>query len=162
VLRKLPPRFARLVYIDPPFNTGKTIARDRMRVTAAEDGERSGFGGKRYRVTRQQSSSYADDFGDYVGFLLPRIEAALRCMTEDASLFVHLDSREVHYVKVALDRLLGRERFQNEIVWAYDYGGRPKTRWPAKHDTILWYVLDPSSYVFDYDAIDRIAYMAPE
>ena len=82
-------------------------------------------------------------------------------MTPDGSLFVHLDAREVHYVKVALDRLLGRDRFRNEIIWAYDYGGRPKNRWPCKHDTILWYALDPAEYVFEYDAIDRIPYMAP-
>jgi site-specific DNA-methyltransferase (adenine-specific) len=92
---------------------------------------------------------------------MPRIEAALRCATPDGSLFVHLDSREVHYVKVALDALLGRERFMNEIIWAYDYGGRPKNRWPAKHDTLLWYALDPENYVFDYAAMDRIPYMAP-
>ena len=92
---------------------------------------------------------------------MPRIEASLRCLTTNGSLFVHLDYREVHYVKVALDRLLGRDRFMNEIIWAYDYGGRPKNRWPAKHDTILWYALDPDDYVFDYDAIDRIPYMAP-
>jgi site-specific DNA-methyltransferase (adenine-specific) len=92
---------------------------------------------------------------------MPRIEASLRCLTENGSLFVHLDYREVHYIKVALDRLIGRDRFVNEIIWAYDYGGRPKNRWPAKHDTILWYALDPDDYVFDYDAIDRIPYMAP-
>ena len=92
---------------------------------------------------------------------MPRIESALRCLTADGSLFVHLDAREVHYIKVALDRLLGRERFMNEIIWAYDYGGRPKNRWPSKHDTILWYALDPDDYVFNFDAMDRIPYMAP-
>ncbi len=92
---------------------------------------------------------------------MPRIEKAVRCLTKDASLFVHLDSREVHYVKVALDRLLGREKFKNEIIWAYDYGGRSKNRWPAKHDTILWYALDPSNYVFNFDAMDRVPYLAP-
>lgn len=163
VLARLPERFARLVYVDPPFNTGEVQRRERIRVRRdPEGGERTGFGGERYAVERLASASYADRFDDYVGFLLPRIEAALRCMTEDASLFVHLDAREVHYVKVALDSLLGRECFVNEIVWAYDYGGRPKDRWPAKHDTILWYVLDPDRYVFDLEASDRIPYMAPE
>lgn len=160
VLETLPDRFARLVYIDPPFNTQRVQKRDRIRVRASARG-RQGFGGRRYATTRVRSGSYADAFEDYAAFLMPRIEGALRCMTEDASLFVHLDAREVHYVKVALDRLLGRDRFMNEIVWAYDYGARSKTRWPAKHDTILWYVLDPKKYVFDYDAMDRIPYMAP-
>ena len=162
VLPSLPAAFARLIYIDPPFNTGAVQKRDRMRVTRSSGaGERSGFGGRRYDVERLESHTYADDFDDFERFLMPRIEASLRCLTPDGSLFVHLDYREVHYVKVALDRLLGRDCFMNEIIWAYDYGGRPKRRWPCKHDTLLWYALDPEHYVFDFDAMDRIPYMAP-
>ncbi|MBX3191488.1 MAG: site-specific DNA-methyltransferase [Labilithrix sp.] len=162
VLPTLPERFARAIYIDPPFNTGKVQKRERMRVTATEgEGARGGFGGRRYDVEKIESGSYGDAFDDFEGFLIPRVAAALRCLTPDGSLFVHLDYREVHYVKVALDRLLGRDRFMNEIIWAYDYGGRPKNRWPAKHDTILWYASNPDDYVFDYDAMDRIPYMAP-
>jgi site-specific DNA-methyltransferase (adenine-specific) len=163
VLPTLGTAFARLCYIDPPFNTGKVQERARMRVeSSAEGGERAGFRGLRYRVTRSASASFADRFDDYCAFLLPRIELALPCLTADASLFVHLDPREVHHVKVALDALLGRERFMNEIVWAYDYGARTRTRWPAKHDVILWYALDPARYVFRYEAIDRIPYLAPK
>jgi site-specific DNA-methyltransferase (adenine-specific) len=162
VLPTLPEGFARLVYIDPPFNTGADQKRDRIRVSRADGaGQRGGFGGHRYEVEKVASGGYRDAFDDFDGFLLPRVRAALRCMTPDASLFVHLDCREVHYVKVALDRLLGRDRFKNEIIWAYDYGGRPRNRWPAKHDTILWYALDPDDYAFDYDAMERIPYMAP-
>jgi site-specific DNA-methyltransferase (adenine-specific) len=161
VLPTLPERFARLVYVDPPFNTGSVQKRERMRVRRSASGTRVGFGGARYEVEPVASSAYADAFDDYLGFLLPRIEASLRCLTDDGSLFVHLDSREVHYVKVALDRLLGRDRFQNEIVWAYDYGGRGKRRWPEKHDSILWYTKSATDWVFEYDAIDRIPYMAP-
>ena len=161
VLQSLPRGFARLIYIDPPFNTGREQARDRMRVSASEEGSRGGFAGRRYEVERVDSPAYADAFDDYLGFLMTRIEAALPCLSDDGSLFVHLDYREVHYVKVALDRLLGRERFRNEIIWAYDFGGRPKRWWPAKHDTILWYVMDPKSYVFQFDEMDRIPYMAP-
>ncbi len=161
VLQSLPRGFARLIYIDPPFNTGREQARDRMRVSASEEGSRGGFAGRRYEVERVDSPAYADAYDDYLGFLMTRIEAALPCLSDDGSLFVHLDYREVHYVKVALDRLLGRERFRNEIIWAYDFGGRPKRWWPAKHDTILWYVMDPKSYVFQFDEMDRIPYMAP-
>jgi len=161
-LGQLPAKFARLAYLDPPFNTGRVQKRDRMRVTSVEGaGVRGGFHGRRYNVERTESAAFADRFDDYVGFLLPRIEAMLRCLTDDASIFVHLDTREVHYVKVALDELLGRESFINELIWSYDFGGRPKNRWPAKHDTILWYALRPDDYVFNYDAIDRIPYMAP-
>lgn len=162
ILPALPASFARLLYIDPPFNTGKVQKRDRMRVTQSEgEGARAGFGGKRYDVERIASSSYADDYEDFPSFLVPRIEASLRCLTEDASIFVHLDFREVHYIKVALDELLGRDRFVNEIIWSYDYGGRPKDRWPNKHDTILWYAMNPRDYVFQFEEIDRIPYMAP-
>jgi site-specific DNA-methyltransferase (adenine-specific) len=161
VLPKLPLAFARLAYIDPPFNTGEVQRRTRMKVKRAVEGDRFGFHGARYAVEHVKSASYGDRFDDYVSFLLPRIEASLRCLTEDASIFVHLDAREVHYVKVALDGLLGRASFMNEIVWAYDYGGRSRDRWPRKHDTILWYARNPKAYVFEYDAIDRIPYMAP-
>lgn len=166
ILRSLPDAFAALLYIDPPFNTGRVQKRDRVKATSVKDGEggeRLGFGGRRYEVERLSTSElrYADAFEDFEAFLLPRIEASLRCLTKSASLFIHLDANEVHYVKVALDRMLGRDRFMNEIIWSYDYGGRPKSRWPAKHDTILWYALDPDDYTFDYDAIDRIPYMAP-
>jgi site-specific DNA-methyltransferase (adenine-specific) len=162
VLPTLPEKFARLIYIDPPFNTGRAQRRDRIRVTATDSaGDRGGFGGRRYDVEKVESGSYDDDFDDFEAFLVPRLKMALRCLTADGSLFVHLDYREVHYIKVALDRLLGRDRFMNEIIWAYDYGGRPKNRWPAKHDTILWYALNPEDYVFNYGEMDRIPYMAP-
>lgn len=162
VLPTLPAAFARLVYIDPPFNTGRVQKRTRLRVRSVDGpGDRAGFGGKQYATEATESESFEDSFDDFEGFLVPRVAAALRCMTADASLFVHLDAREVHYAKVALDRLLGRASFMNEIIWAYDYGARPKRRWPAKHDTILWYARDPKSYVFRADAMDRIPYMAP-
>ncbi len=162
ILPALPAALARLVYIDPPFNTGGVQRRRRVRVRADENGDRApGFHGRRYRTDAVFSPMFDDSFDDYAGFLMPRIEASLRCLTPDGSLFVHLDSREVHYIKVALDALLGRERFMNEIIWAYDFGGRSRTRWPAKHDTLLWYAMDPRRPVFNYDAIDRVPYMAP-
>jgi site-specific DNA-methyltransferase (adenine-specific) len=162
VLPMLPEKFARLIYIDPPFNTGKVQKRDRMRVTATKGtGDRGGFGGRRYEIEKVESGSYHDDFDEFEAFLIPRIKLALRCLSPDGSLFVHLDYREVHYIKVALDRLLGRDRFMNEIIWAYDYGGRSRARWPSKHDTILWYVVNPDEYVFNFGEMERIPYMAP-
>jgi len=153
-----------LLYLDPPFNTGTTQARQRMTVTAVADGtgDRTGFAGRRYDTsTLDESPSYEDQFDTYIHFLLERIDAALPVLREDASIFLHLDWREVHYVKVALDNRLGREHFMNEIIWAYDYGGRSKKKWPTKHDTILWYVRNCKHYTFNYDAMERIPYMAP-
>jgi site-specific DNA-methyltransferase (adenine-specific) len=161
ILPQLTPASARLIYIDPPFNTGRTQKRDRIKVEMSPEGGRQGFGGHQYLSKEVPSGSYQDSFEDFEGFLIPRISAALPCLTADGSLFVHLDAREVHYIKVALDRLLGRDHFMNEIIWAYDYGARSKSRWPAKHDTILWYCMDPKAYCFNFDEMDRIPYMAP-
>ena len=160
-MRTLPDGAFRLIYIDPPFNTGKVQQRARMRVVASEQGVRVGFGDRRYHVQLYDSPAYQDAYEDYLGFLEPRLREAYRLLTPDGSLFVHLDYREAHYVKVLLDTIFGREGFMNEIIWAYDYGGRSKRRWPTKHDTIFWYAKDPENYVFHYEAIDRIPYMAP-
>ncbi len=161
VLRDMPDRSARLIYIDPPFNTGKVQQRTRTRTVQDENGDRTGFQGKRYRTIRLGDTRYADAFDDYLTFLEDRLVEAHRILADDGSLFLHLDYREVHYAKVLLDAIFGRESFKNEIIWAYDYGGRPKNRWPAKHDNILWYAKDPDNYVYRYDDIDRVPYMAP-
>lgn len=151
-----------LVYIDPPFNTGKAQTRTRLRtVRDEENADRRGFAGRGYRTEVLGSSSYADTFDDFLAFLTPRLQQAHRLLTAHGSLFVHLDYREVHYVKVLLDQIFGRACFQNEIIWAYDYGARSKRRWPCKHDTILWYSKHPQRYTFVYEAIDRIPYLAP-
>jgi site-specific DNA-methyltransferase (adenine-specific) len=152
----------RLVYIDPPFNSGRRQSRRNLATVADPDGDRSGFGGRRYRSTEvSEELSYADAFDDYQGFLAPRLIEAHRLLDERGTLYLHLDYREAHYCKVLLDQIFGRECFLNEIIWAYDYGGRTKSRWPAKHDTILVYVKDPDSYLFDAEAVDREPYMAP-
>jgi site-specific DNA-methyltransferase (adenine-specific) len=161
VLRALPEGVARLVYVDPPFNTGGEQRRLRLRTVRDESGDRRGFKGARYRTEVLGSSAWRDAYDDYLGFLAPRLEEARRVLTADGSLFFHIDPRESHYCKVLLDELFGRRSFVNEIVWAYDYGGRPRRRWPAKHDTIFWYARDPKRYVFNYDEIDRVPYMAP-
>jgi site-specific DNA-methyltransferase (adenine-specific) len=161
VLRALPQACARLIYIDPPFNTGRLQKRTRVRTVRDDAGDRTGFQGRRYRTEVLGSAAWQDAFDDYLGFLEPRLAEARRILTADGSLFFHIDSREAHYCKVLLDGVFGRASFLNEIVWAYDYGGRPRTRWPAKHDTIFWYAVDPKHYVFRYDDIDRVPYMAP-
>ncbi|NMB74331.1 MAG: site-specific DNA-methyltransferase [Myxococcales bacterium] len=151
-----------LVYIDPPFNTGRAQRRTRLKTVRDEEhGDRIGFAGKRYRSLKGQSLAFTDRFDDFVEFLRPRLVEARRVLSPAGSFFLHIDYREAHYCKVLLDEIFGRESFINEIIWAYDYGGRPKNRWPAKHDNILWYVMDPERYTFNYDEIDRIPYMAP-
>jgi site-specific DNA-methyltransferase (adenine-specific) len=161
VLPRLPDGAFDVVYVDPPFNTGRTQRHERLHVVADADGDRAGFGGRRYRSESRGTLEYADAYDDYLGFLMPHLEQARRVLAEHGTLYVHLDPRESHYVKVALDGLFGRDCFLNEIVWAYDYGGRPRRRWPPKHDTILVYVRDPARYHFDDDEVDREPYMAP-
>ena len=150
-----------LIYVDPPFNTGRTQVRTQMKMVPDADGDRTGFSGRRYRTIKLGTRAYADVFDDYLGFLWPRLEHAHRLLAPTGSFFLHLDYREVHYAKVALDQIFGRACFMNEIVWAYDYGARSRSRWSAKHDNILWYAKDPARYTFEYAAIDRIPYMAP-
>ena len=161
ILQTLPAESVDLIYIDPPFNTGRRQARARLRTERADDGDRTGFGGQRYRTTRLSEQSYADAYGDYLAFLEPRLRQAHRLLAANGSLYFHIDYREVHYCKVLLDEIFGRENFLNEIIWAYDYGARTKKKWPPKHDNILVYVKDPADYVFNVDDIDRIPYMAP-
>ena len=161
ILRAMPAGSANLVYVDPPFNTGKAQRRTRIETTASADGDRQGFQGRRYQTVRVGTKSFADLFDDYLGFLEPRLVEAHRLLAANGTLYLHLDYREVHYVKILLDTIFGRECFLNEVIWAYDYGGRPKNRWPPKHDTILVYVKDADNYVFNYDEIERIPYMAP-
>ncbi len=161
VLRALPDDSVPLIYIDPPFNTGRTQMRPQLRTERAPDGDRVGFGGARYRTTRAAGDAYADSFDDYLGFLEPRLREAYRVLAPDGSFYFHIDYREVHYCKVLLDGIFGRASFLNEIIWAYDYGARTTKRWPAKHDNILLYVKDPDNYVFNAAEVDREPYMAP-
>jgi site-specific DNA-methyltransferase (adenine-specific) len=162
LLRAMSSECCNLIYIDPPFNTNKTQQRNRIAVTKSESGTRGGFGSARYSVKKVASPTYADSFEDFSGFMRPRLEEAHRLLAADGSLFLHIDYREAHYMKVLLDEIFGRESFTKEIIWAYDYGGKPRNRWPAKHDTIFWYAKNPESYTFNFDAIDRVPYMAPD
>ncbi len=161
VLKTLEGESVDLIYIDPPFNTGKQQSRKQIRVEKDDNGDRVGFGGKRYQTEVIGERAYRDYFDDYLGFLEPRLQEAYRILKPNGSLYFHIDYREVHYCKVLLDEIFGRESFLNEIIWAYDFGGRSKTRWPAKHDNILYYVKDPEHYTFNRDEVDRIPYMAP-
>lgn len=161
VLQQLPDGSVDLIYIDPPFNTGKSQSRTQIRALRSEQGDRTGFSGRRYQTIRLGTHEYDDIFDDYLAFLEPRLEQAYRVLSGRGTLYFHIDYREVHYCKLLLDQIFGRECFLNEIIWAYDYGGRSRRKWPAKHDNILLYVKNPDDYTFNIDDIDRIPYMAP-
>jgi site-specific DNA-methyltransferase (adenine-specific) len=172
-----------LIYIDPPFNTGKAQRRQTLqtvqtgqtvhtgqqaawteqpgRTAPVLDGDRTGFKGRRYETRLLDESSYRDRFDDYLAFLAPRLQEAHRLLQKTGTLYFHIDYREAHYCKLLLDETFGRDAFLNEIVWAYDYGARTKRSWPKKHDTILVYVKDPANYHFDAEQVDREPYMAP-
>ncbi len=163
LLRELPEGLAQLAYLDPPFNTGRRQTRRTLATAAApqETGDRTGFGGRRYASRLLRESSYLDRYEDYLAFLEPRLREVRRLLDPTGTLYFHIDYREAHYVKLLLDELFGRACFLNELVWAYDYGAKPRRRWPAKHDTILVYVRDRERYHFDLDAVEREPYMAP-
>jgi DNA modification methylase len=162
ILQTLPTGSVDLIYIDPPFNTGKEQQRTQIRTIQSQNGDRTGFAGRRYETVKLGTNGYADVFDDYLAFLEPRLCEAYRLLAPHGSLYFHIDYREVHYCKVLLDKVFGRECFLNEIIWAYDYGARTRKKWPPKHDNILVYVKDPRRYTFNADTIDRIPYMAPE
>jgi site-specific DNA-methyltransferase (adenine-specific) len=161
VLKLIPDSSVQLVYIDPPFNTGREQQRSKVTTKRNNEGNRIGFKGERYETVKSTVLSYDDQFANYWEFLEPRIEEAFRVLNNSGTLYLHLDYREAHYAKVLLDALFGPECFLNEIIWAYDYGGKSKSRWPAKHDTILVYVKDPKNYYFNSEEVDREPYMAP-
>lgn len=161
ILRQLPDSSVSLVYVDPPFNTGRIQKRESISTVQSGEGDRTGFGGRRYKTIKLSSAAYNDSFADLPAFLEPRLIEARRILKPNGSLFFHLDYREIHYCKVMLDGIFGRSSFINEIIWAYDYGARARKKWPAKHDNILWYAKNPDDYVFNYDEMDRIPYMAP-
>jgi len=161
VLKEFPDGSFDLIYIDPPFNTGKTQSSTRIRTVRDREGDRTGFGGRRYRTVKVGMRAFADNFDDFLAFIEPRLEQAHRLLSCSGSFFLHLDYREVHYCKVLLDGLFGRDCFMNEIIWAYDYGARSKSKWPAKHDNILWYAKNPDGYTFRFEDMERIPYMAP-
>lgn len=161
ILKGLPSSSISLIYIDPPFNTGKKQQLTQTKVMKDPKGDRNGFKGQRYKTITLSSRAYHDSFDDFIDFLRPRLEEAERILTPNGSIYFHIDYREVHYCKILLDEIFGRESFLNEIIWAYDYGARSKKRWSAKHDNILWYAKNPNDYIFNYDAVERIPYMAP-
>jgi site-specific DNA-methyltransferase (adenine-specific) len=161
VLGRLPAEAFDLVYMDPPFNTGRAQARDTISVQQAADGDRIGFGGRRYSSRLLRTLSYDDAFADYLGFLEPRLRAARALLAPHGTLYFHIDYREAHYCKLLLDEIFGRDAFLNELIWAYDYGAKPRRRWPAKHDTILVYVRTPGAHHYDADSVEREPYMAP-
>ena len=177
VIGRLPDASFTLIYLDPPFNTGRPqeravetarwAASDLPRDEAGDPAAatpgvvRRGFHGREYERIRGDLRAYDDRFDDYWGFLEPRLEEAWRLLADDGTLYLHLDYREAHYAKVLMDALVGRDRFLNELIWAYDYGAKTRKRWPTKHDTILVYVKDPKAYWFDSEAVDREPYMAP-
>ena len=161
ILHTIPGDSVDLIYTDPPFNTGKKQTRTRIKTVRSDQGDRTGFKGRRYETIKVGAKAFADQFDDYLDFIEPRLREAHRILAPNGTLYFHIDYREAHYCKVLLDAIFGRECFINEIIWAYDYGARTKKRWSAKHDNILVYAKDPKRYTFNADAVKRIPYMAP-
>ncbi|MGY6499746.1 MAG: DNA-methyltransferase [Acidimicrobiales bacterium] len=161
LLPKLADETFQLIYIDPPFNTGKVQQRKTLKTQRSTNGDRVGFQGRSYATTEVSRIGYLDVYEDYLEFIGPKLDEARRLLRSDGTLYFHIDYREAHYCKLALDAIFGRECFLNEVIWAYDYGGRGKDRWPQKHDTILVYVKEKGHHYFNQDQIERIPYMAP-
>lgn len=161
ILQSLKDESIDLIYIDPPFNTKKKRTLTHLKTEQDTVGDRTGFQNKRYKTTKGKTIEYNDFFDEYLVFLEPRLIECYRILKPTGAFFLHLDYREVHYAKILLDKIFGRECFMNEIIWSFDFGGRAKKKWPAKHNNILWYVKDPKNYTFNYDKMDRLPYLSP-
>jgi site-specific DNA-methyltransferase (adenine-specific) len=162
ILKTLSDNYVDLIYADPPFNVGIKRTHTQIKTIQNVNGDREGFQSRRYKTVQLGTKAYNDIFDDYLAFLEPRLLEVFRILKKDGSFLLHLDYREVHYAKVLLDQIFGRDNFMNEIIWAYDFGGRSKKKWSAKHDNILWYAKDHKNYTFNYDEMDRIPYLAPK
>ena len=149
-----------LIYIDPPFNTGRTQERTQIKTIASTEGDRVGYKGKRYKTIKLGTLGYVDIFDDYIGFLEPRLVEAERILSDNGSILFHIDYREAHYCKLLLDYIFGRDSFMNEIIWAYDYGARSKNAGQPSM-TVFFGMQKSEKYIYHYDAIDRIPYLAP-
>lgn len=161
LLARLPDGCVDLCYVDPPFNTGRARRGRRVHTVRDAQGDRTGFTGRRYATTNEDTGGYADAFDDYTAWLRPHLAETRRVLAPHGTLYFHIDPRESHYCKVLLDELFGRDHFLNEVVWAYDYGARSTSRWSPKHDVLLVYVRDRRRYHFDTAQVDRLPYMAP-
>ena len=160
LLSKIPNKTIDFIYIDPPFNTGKKQWKyEKKKAIASEHGKHS-FGRLYETKITEITNGYQDKFEDYIDFLKQRLVHAYRILKDNGSIIVHVDWRHSHHIRILLDEIFGEDKFMNEIIWAYDYGGKPKRYWARKHDNLFWY-RKGNQWVFNYDAIDRIPYMAP-
>ncbi len=139
--RSLPAASIDLLYADPPFNTGAT--------------RRAPPGAARV-AGRGTTGEYTDswpDVGAWAAWLRARLEATLPALKPSAGLLLHIDWRTSHHARLLLDELLGPDRFVNELIWSYGLGGSSARRFARKHDTILYYCLDPARYWFEAPAV---------
>jgi len=165
LLITLPDKSIDLIYIDPPFATQKDQKYTRLKTIKTRETSkktRKGFGNKTYETIELGTLQFKDTFTNFLLFIEPRLTQAYRILKDNGSLFVHLDYREAHYVKVLLDVIFGRQSFINEIIWNWDYGAKSKKKWSNKHNTILWYAKTPDKYTFNLENVDRIPYLAPD
>ena len=144
-LKGLPDSSVDMVYTDPPFGTGTVQQMNRKKGTEIVS-----------------KIGYSDKFDDYVEFLRPHLVEMHRALKVTGTMYLHMDWRWVHYAKVECDKIFGYDNFLNEVIWSYNFGGRGKDKWPAKHDTILVYVKERGKHTFNWEEIDRIPYVAPE
>lgn len=154
-----------LVYIDPPFASGADYAKKiyirrnplvakaiQKATQELEDDELKAF----------EEKMYGDiwDKEKYLNWMYENLVAIRSVMSENASIYVHLDWHIGHYVKIILDEVFGEDCFINEIVWCYNGPGSPGMKqYNRKHDTIFWYSKSSGEYIFN-DSEIRIAHNA--
>jgi len=163
LLSRLPDGCLDLVYIDPPFCTGSRQRLDTIAASESGDQKRTDFAGRYATYEIKSSFSYRDDmpFEEYLVWLEKVVTEIRRALKETGSMYLHLDWHASAHARLICDRVFGLDQFLNEIIWAYDFGGRARDKWARKHDTILWYAKG-KTHTFNREAIERIPYMAPK
>lgn len=155
-----------LIYLDPPFFTGKIQAGKWKGEWHPEAMEVSFEDSKRFWKEKGISELAPEwmkhiavkrpDFASYLYYMMERLQACHKVLKKTGSIYLHCDYRASHYLKMVMDEIFGYGNLQNEIIWKYSQGGKPKKRWARKHDTILFYSRT-SDFYFDSSHV-RIPY----
>ena len=140
VMRQLPSESIDLIYIDPPFFSGRQYS-----VIFGDQNELRSF-----------SDIWEGGMPGYLIWLNARLYEMKRLLKKTGSIYVHLDWHASHYIKAEMDKIFGHENLRNEIIWCYRQGGRSNVEFPKKHDTLLWYSRG-TNWTFNADAI-RVPY----
>jgi adenine-specific DNA-methyltransferase len=148
-----------LVYIDPPFASGVDYAKNVYLRKNPKLAEKVALAEKQMEIEELRSfeeKMYGDIWQkeDYLNWLYENLLGIKSILSNNGSIFLHLDWHICHYAKILMDEVFGEDNFVNEIIWWYPSGSDPSKNFNRKHDNIYWYTKDKASdYVFNFDEV---------